>query len=117
VSVDGSPTFHLREVRPRDFYLAQILRDREEGYIKLVTRLLLNDEVLDQVTSTTYRTAIKWVVETLLEETIMTVENWLELGWHLNKQRWDGAIDWLEMQPMSKIQQMIHVVEKNAPKK
>lgn len=117
MSVDGSPPFHLREVRPRDFYLAQILRDRKEGYIKLVTRLLLNEEVLDQVTSTTYRTAVKWVVETLLEETIMTVESWLELGWHLNKQRWDGAIDWLEMQPMSKIQQMIHVVEKNAPKK
>lgn len=33
----------------------------------------------------------------------------MEVAFHLNKQRWDSGIEWLETQPMSKIQSMIEV--------
>jgi hypothetical protein len=57
---------------------------------------------------------IKWVVETLLDKTVLTVENWLEVAYHLCKQRWDSSVDWLETQPMSKINAMIDIVKRNA---
>jgi hypothetical protein len=37
----------------------------------------------------------------------------LELAYHLCKQRWDSSVDWLEGQPMSKIQAMIQVVDRH----
>ena len=39
----------------------------------------------------------------------MTVTSWLETAFHLQKQRWDDSIDWLEQQPMSKILLMTSV--------
>jgi hypothetical protein len=63
---------------------------------------------------TSSRTAIKWVVETLLDKTVLTVENWLEVAYHLCKQRWDSSVDWLESQPMSKITAMIDIVKRHA---
>ena len=99
---------------PKDFYLAQVLRQSERSQLELVSRLLLNPEVLDAMTSTQFRQSIKWVGETLLDQTILTVENWLEVAYHLCKQRWDSSVDWLETQPMSKIQTMIEIVKKHA---
>ena len=52
--------------------------------------------------------------ETLLNQNILTVENWMEVSYHLCKQRWDSSMDWLETQPMSKIQTMIEIVKKHA---
>jgi hypothetical protein len=60
------------------------------------------------------KVAINWVVETLLEKNIFSVENWLEVAYHLCKQRWDSSVDWLETQPMSKIHAMIDVVKKHS---
>lgn len=107
-------TFCLREVCPKDFYLAQILRQREEGYLPLVLRLLLNPEVLDEVTISEARAVIQWMSTTLFDQNILTVENWLEIAYHLCKQRWDSSVDWLETQPMSKIQTMIQIVKNHA---
>jgi hypothetical protein len=56
----------------------------------------------------------KWVSETILDKNILTVENWLEIGYHLCKQRWDSSIDWLEEQPMSKVQTMIQIIKNHA---
>jgi hypothetical protein len=108
------PTLHFREITPKDFYLAQILRQSERSQLELVTRLLINEEVLDDLTSTQFRQTMGWVSKTLLDQTILTVENWLEVAYHLCKQRWDSSIDWLESQPMSKIQTMIEIVKKHA---
>jgi hypothetical protein len=80
---------------------------------ELAERLLLNPEVLDQVSASKTRVVLNWVGETLLTEKILTVENWLELAYHLCKQRWDSSVDWLEGQPMSKIQAMIQVVDRH----
>jgi hypothetical protein len=38
----------------------------------------------------------------------------MEVSYHLCKQRWDQSMDWLETQPMSKIQTMIEIVKKHA---
>ena len=106
--------FHFREVTPKDFYLAQVLRQHEKSQVDLILRLLLNNSVLDEVTATEFRQVIKWVSETLLNQNILTVENWMEVSYHLCKQRWDQSMDWLETQPMSKIQTMIEIVKKHA---
>ena len=114
VTHPSGPVFHFREVVPKDFYLTQILRQTERNQIDLILRLLLNPEVLDEVTSTEFRHVVKWVGKTLLDQTILTVENWLEVAYHLCKQRWDSSIDWLEAQPMSKVQTMIEIVKKHS---
>ena len=114
VSYPDGPTFHFREVTPKDFYFAQILRQTERSLVELVDRLILNREVLDEVTSAQTRSMIKWAAENLLEKTVLTVENWLEIAYHLCKQRWDSSVDWLETQPMSKINAMIDVVKRHA---
>jgi hypothetical protein len=54
---------------------------------------------------------IDWAASTLLEQNVLTVENWLEVAYHLCKQRWDQSIDWLETQPMSKIHTMIDIIK------
>ena len=80
----------------------------------MVLRLLLNSEILDKVTISETRAVIQWMSTTLFEQNILTVENWLEIAYHLCKQRWDSSVDWLETQPMSKIQTMIQIVKNHA---
>jgi hypothetical protein len=106
--------FHLRELKPKDFYFAQILRQKEQGYLPLVTRLLLNPEVLDSASLSQTRSTFIWVSENVLDQNVLTVENWLEVSYHLCKQRWDSSVDWLEEQPMSKVQTMIQIVKNHA---
>lgn len=114
MTVNNAPTLHFREVTPKDFYFAQILRQSGRSQIELVERLLLNPAALDEITASRTRAIIKWVSEALLDKTILTVENWLEVAYHLCKQRWDSSVDWLESQPMSKINAMIDVVKRHA---
>lgn len=111
---NGKLTFHFREITPKDFYFAQILRQTERSQLELIERLLLNPEILDEASSTQTRKAVEWVTENLLDKTILSVENWLEVAYHLCKQRWDSSVDWLENQPMSKINAMIEVVKKHS---
>jgi hypothetical protein len=114
VTFSAGPYLHFREVCPKDFYLAQILRQQDRSQIELILRLLLDHDALDEITSTQFRQAVKWVGEALLNQNILTVENWMEVSYHLCKQRWDSSMDWLETQPMSKIQTMIEIVKKHA---
>ncbi len=76
-------------------------------------RLLVNPNTLDEATSQQTRMVFKWAIENLLDKTILTVENWLEVAYHLCKQRWDSSIDWLETQPMSKINLMIDIIKRH----
>ena len=39
----------------------------------------------------------------------MKLDKWLEMAFHLCKQRWDDSIDYLERQPMSKILLMMRI--------
>jgi len=101
----------LREITPKDFYFAQILRNQELSFLPLVLRLVRNDEELDNIPAKYFRSSTNWIVETLLKDNILTVENWLEVAFHLCKQRWDSSIDWMETLPMSKIQAMIQITK------
>jgi len=114
VTVGADITFHVREVKPKDFYFAQLLRQQEDGFIPLVQRLLLNPDCLDLVTIAESRAVFKWISETILQQNVLAVENWLEVAFHLCKQRWDSSLDWLEEQPMSKIQTMIQIIKNHA---
>ena len=114
MTIPNGPTFHFREVIPKDFYLAQVLRQAERSQLELIERILLNDNILDEATSTQTKQVIKWAIDTLLDKTILTLENWLEVAYHLCKQRWDNSIEWLETQPMSKINLMIEIIKKHA---
>jgi len=73
--------------------------------------LLLNPEILEHASIAQTRAVIKWVADTLLDQAVLTVENWLEVAFHLCKQRWDSSIDWLETKPMSKINAMINIMK------
>ena len=56
--------------------------------------------------------ALWWMSKNLLEERIMKLDSWLTTAFHLQKQRWDASIDWLEQQPMSKVLLMITIQSK-----
>ncbi len=79
----------------------------------LLLRLLLNEEILDEVPLRTFTRAIDWAVENIVDRNVLTVENWLETAYHLCKQRWDSSIEWLETQPMSKVMLMVQIVQKH----
>ena len=79
--------------------------------MELIGRMLLNPEVLDNSSITEARSVVKWCADTLLDQTVLSVENWMEVAFHLCKQRWDSSIDWLETQPMSKINAMIDIMK------
>lgn len=79
--------------------------------MELISRLLLNPEILEHTSIVQTRTIVKWGADTLLDQKVLTVENWLEIAFHLCKQRWDSSVDWLETQPMSKINAMIDIMK------
>ena len=114
VSSGSGPVFHIREIRPKDFYFAQILRQKDEGYLPLVLRLILNDDVLDEAPISQTKSVFRWIGDNVLNQNVLTVENWLEVAFHLCKQRWDSSLEWIEDQPMSKVQTMIQILKKNA---
>lgn len=74
----------------------------------------MNKEVLDTASMRQTKEVLVWVTKNLLDKTILSVENWLEVAYHLCKQRWDSSIEWLEAQPISKINLMVDIVKKHA---
>jgi hypothetical protein len=70
------------------------------------------DHELDQIPVGCLAPLSSWVMKELVSERVMKVEQWLEMSFHLCKQRWDDTTEWLESQPMSKILLMGRVVSK-----
>lgn len=66
-------------------------------------------EEIDKIPIVYFQPLFEWVSKEILEERVMTVEQWLSLAFHLCKQRWDQSIDWLENQPVSKILLMLKI--------
>ena len=102
---------HFREICPKDFYFAQLLRNEEESMLPLLLRVLANPEELDNWTISQAKAALEWASEEIITEKILSVENWLTTAFHLCKQRWGPEIDWLETQPMSKVLTMVNILE------
>jgi hypothetical protein len=84
--------------------------------LPLISRLIQNPDDLDHFTLPQTEKIFKWIGEEVINEKVLTVENWLEVSFHLCKQRWDNSVDWLEKQPMSKVLTMISIVEDFAEK-
>ena len=111
----------LREVCPRDFYWFSLVEndypDLEPGLFNILLLLILTDadeenNELDLIPVRCLAPLSSWVMKELVSERIMKVEQWLEMSFHLCKQRWDDTTEWLESQPMSKILLMSRVVSK-----
>mgnify|MGYP003635658189 CR=1 FL=1 len=83
--------------------------------LNLLTICLLLDEdeaILDKIPSRCLGPTIRWVSENLINEKVMTVPQWLEMAFHLCKQRWDESVKWMENEPMSKLLLMIRIQNK-----
>ena len=111
----------LREVCPRDFYWFSLVEndypDIPPGLFNLLLILILTDadedtHELDKIPAGCLAPLSSWMMKELVAERIMKVEQWMEMSFHLCKQRWDDTTEWLESQPMSKILLMSRVVSK-----
>ena len=80
----------------------------------LVLAKLLDDdeEILYHIPAGMVEVLIWWVNKNLLEEKLMKLDDWFNLSFHLQKQRWGTDMDWLEDQPMSKILLMLDTQSK-----
>ena len=119
--MDGQVTVLLREVCPRDFYWFSLVEnnypDISPSLFNLLILLVLTDSdeehhELDKIPSRCLGPLSQWVMSELISEKMMKVEQWMEMSFHLCKQRWDDTTEWLESQPMSKILLMSRVVSK-----
>ena len=106
----------MREVCPRDFYWFSVVENDFPDLSPLAQTLLmialLSDEdesVLDLIPASSIGPLAKWMMKELVEERIMKVDKWLEMAFHLCKQRWDESIEWIEQQPMSKVLLMMRI--------
>jgi hypothetical protein len=110
----------LREIIPRDFYWFTLV-DNDYTHLSRLHLVLLilvtlseeGESVLDRIPSKSVGPLVDWMTKNLIEEKIMSLSGWLETAFHLQKQRWDDSIDWLEMQPMSKVLLMCDIQAKH----
>ena len=106
----------MREVCPKDFYWFSVVEndfpDLTATAMSLLLIALLSDEdesVLDLIPASAIGPLAGWMMKELVEERIMKVDKWLEMAFHLCKQRWDESIEWIEQQPMSKVMLMMRI--------
>lgn len=113
----------MRDLTPKDLYFIEALKKEHGGddipqnqfFMEMISRLsdFDMDQVLDlQVDQ--FRPLVLWFAKEVLENKVMTIYQWLEISFHLMKQRWDSSLDWLENQPMSKVLAMVDVMTKHA---
>jgi len=82
-----------------------------------LTLVLLSDldedsEQFHMIPQSSIPPLLDWMMKELLTEKVMKVDQWLEMAFHLCKQRWDDSVEWLEVQPMTKILLMSRIVSK-----
>ena len=115
--MNGRGPVHFRDLTPKDFYFIQVLQNEGASdmqmAIEVVTRVLLDEESLEQLTIFETQKAFEWAMENVLKERIMSVENWLQTAFHLCKQRWDSSIEWMETLPVPKILLMIEILNQH----
>ena len=114
--VDDRVSFVFREVCPKDFYWFTLL-DNDYSELTAAHKTLLiisllsseGEALLDRIPAKSLSPIIHWMNKNLLEERIMPLDQWLTTAFHLQKQRWDESISWLETQPMSKVLLMMSI--------
>jgi hypothetical protein len=119
VVVDKVTSITFREICPKDFYWFTLIEndypDITELHKMLLILAMLSEEgevVLDRIPRKSLDPLVWWAAKNLIEERVMSLEGWLTTAFHLQKQRWDESISWLETQPMSKVILMINIQSK-----
>lgn len=110
MTLAGRLVLQFRELRPKDFYFFSLINndypDITQAHLSLLLILRLGglDEADLEIIPAKYVSPLtEWMGPELLHDRVMKVDQWLELAFHLCKQRWDSSIEWLEDQPVSKI--------------
>lgn len=115
--VNGRGPIHFRDLTPKDFYYVQILQNEKlpesEIAIAVLSRVLLDEAPLEQLSIGETRKAFEWAMENVLSAKVMSVEGWLQTAFHLCKQRWDSSIEWMETLPVPKILLMVEILNQH----
>lgn len=121
--LEGRLALTFRELTPKDFYFFNLLNNdypditQTHLVLLLLMRLTgLGERDLELIPARLIKHLSDWMGPELLHEKVMTVEQWLELSFHLCKQRWDQSIEWLEDRPVSMILLMSHIQSKHVEK-
>jgi len=117
-------TLEFRDVTPKDFYFLAYLEEesefKEEDTVKtfmVLEHLAKSPEDFGKVLSLpqwAFWFLAQEMFNNCLKGKVMSPNQWLEVAFHLCKQRWDSSVDWLENQPMSKINEMIGIQSRYA---
>jgi len=122
VTVMGVFLGEFRELTPKDLYFVEALKKEHgddlpetEFLMEMISRLSECDmETVLDLPVQTFRVLVRWFTKEVLEGKVMTVYQWLEIAFHLCKQRWDESVEWLETLPMSKVLTMVDIMSKFA---
>lgn len=109
----------FRELTPKDYYFFSLINNDFPDISQTLLLLLiiqrlagLSEQDLFLIPAKYIRPLSDWIAPTLLEDKVMKIDQWLEMAFHLCKQRWDSSIEWLESQPVSKILLMASILSK-----
>ena len=97
----------IREVTPKDFYLAAALQDQGGSMDPLLHNLVVNQDVLENYTAREFRQIMVWTRENIIDGSLMEISDWMKMALVLMDGAWDQSLDWLETQPFSKIQSFV----------
>jgi hypothetical protein len=110
VTLGESILLNVRELRPKDYYFFSLINNdfpditQNHFVLLIICRLAgLCEEDLGMIPAKFVKPLSEWLGPNVLNDRVMTVEQWLEMAFHLCKQRWDSSVEWLEQQPVSKI--------------
>ena len=113
----------VREIRPKDLYYIECLKKENGGgdiphiefFLEMLSRLSDFDmDAAMEMGAKEFRFLIDWMAKEIFEGKLMSVYEFLEIAFHLCKQRWDSSVDWIEQQPMSKVLTMVDISSKFA---
>lgn len=116
MTLGGYLVLQFRELTPKDFYFFSLINndypDLTQSHLSLllIMRLAgLTEEDLTNIPAQYVKPLTEWMGPELLNDRVMHIDKWLELAFHLCKQRWDSSIEWLEDQPVSKVLLMARI--------
>ena len=113
----------VREICPKDLYYIECLKKENGGgdipqiefFLEMLSRLSDFDmDAAMEMGAREFRFLIDWMAKEIFEGKLMSVYEFLEIAFHLCKQRWDSSVDWIEQQPMSKVLTMVDISSKFA---
>lgn len=110
MTLAGRLVLQFRELTPKDFYFFSLISndypDITQSHLSLLLVMRLGglvEEDLKIIPARFIKPIAEWMGPELLNDRVMKIDQWLELAFHLCKQRWDSSIEWLESQPVSKV--------------